>query len=103
MKETNPKAILIACALLATKVALSGNTQEVRRAPESGLTARPLQVTPEEIRKISVEEWFRRLGNDEELGYARFTSLNALIEKAKEGLERKDEVIRRASQTIDEQ
>jgi HEAT repeat protein len=76
---------------------------KARRAPEPGQTARPEQATPEEIRKTSVEEWFRRLENDEKLGYARFTALNALITKAKEGPESKDEVIRRATETIDDQ
>jgi len=56
----------------------------------------------EEIRNTNVQEWFARLGRDEELGYKPFTVMNALIKKAKEGEKTRDEVVGQATATIDD-
>jgi HEAT repeat protein len=101
MMMTNQRAMFIICIALAANVALMGTGQETRPAPAAKRSSPKKELTAEEIRTTSVEEWFRRLGNDEQLGYAPFSVLNALIAKAKEGRESKDEVIRRASETID--
>ncbi len=56
----------------------------------------------EEIRKTSVQEWFGRLGRDEQLGYKPFTVMNALVTKAKQGEKARDQVILQAGETIDD-
>jgi hypothetical protein len=57
--------------------------------------------SPAEIREVSTEEWFARIGEKEEqLGYARFASLHALIKKAAESDSVKDDIIRQASDII---
>jgi len=80
----------------------SRKAEEARRAAAARQGIPKKQASPEEIRATSIEEWFRRLGNDTQLGYTPFSALNALIAKAKEGAESKNEVIRRAMETIDD-
>ncbi len=103
MMMKNQRAMFIVCIVLAANVALMGIGQETRPAPAANQGTLKRQLTSGEIRKTSVAEWFRQLGNDEQLGYAPFSVLNALIAKAKEDPESKDEVIRRAAETIDDQ
>ena len=60
-------------------------------------------VTSEEVRQTSADEWFDRIGEKEDAqGYAPNTSLNALIQKAKESDAAKDDIIRRAGEIIDD-
>ena len=84
------------------EVVRSRKAEEARRAAAAKQGIPKRQAGPEEIRATSIEEWFRRLGNDTQFGYTPFSALNALIAKAKEGAESKDEVIRRATETIDD-
>ena len=84
------------------EVVRSPKAEEARRAAAAKQGIPKRQAGPEEIRATSIEEWFRRLGNDTQFGYTPFSALNALIAKAKEGAESKDEVIRRATETIDD-
>ncbi len=63
----------------------------------------PVQVVDpfqEEIRRTSVQDWFARLGQDEQFGYKQFTVMNALIAKAKHSETNRDAVVQQASQTI---
>src|ERR1041385_3661403 len=60
-------------------------------------------ATSDEIRSTSVDEWFDRIGEKEAaLGYGNFTSLNALIQKARESDSIKTDIIRRATGIIDD-
>lgn len=61
------------------------------------------EATAEEIRKISVEEWVDLIGEKETAaGYAPYTAINALPQKARESDEIRDRIIRLASATIDD-
>jgi ankyrin repeat protein len=84
------------------EVVRSPKAEEARRAAAAKQGIPKRQAGPEEIRATSIEEWFRRLGNDTQFGYTPFSALNALIAKAKEGADSKNEVIRRATETIDD-
>ncbi len=70
----------------------------------SGATSTQTQRSPSavEIRGVTVEEWLNRLGRDAELGYALFGVMNALITKAKEGEQVRDEILKGAAETIDD-
>jgi len=58
-------------------------------------------ATHDEIRNTSVDDWFDRIGEKEAaLGYAPNTSLNALIQKAKESDTVKDSIVNEATQII---
>jgi len=102
MTKKSQKAMFVIGVALAMSVAFAGKAQETRRTPAANPATPQKQITPQEIRKTSVEDWFRRLGNDAQLGYAPFSVLNALIAKAKEGTNTCEEIIRRATETIDD-
>jgi hypothetical protein len=102
MKNESLEAMFLVVVCLAMSVAFAGKAQETRRAPAASHDTPKKQLTPQEIRKTSVQECFSRLGNDQQLGYAPFSVLNALIAKAKEGTNTCDEIIRRATETIDD-
>jgi serine/threonine protein kinase len=55
--------------------------------------------TAQEIRNVSVEEWFKRLGSESDAG---FIALNALARKAKQGAEIREAIVRKAIVTIDD-
>src|SRR2546430_2173417 len=60
------------------------------------------QAAPDEIRNISADEWFDRIGEKEtKLGYAANTSANALVQKAKESDTVRNDIISKATQIID--
>jgi len=70
-------------------------------ANKSQPAAAQREVTADEIRRITVEEWIDLIGEKEaEAGYAPFTALNALPQKAKESDETRDKIISLASATI---
>lgn len=71
-------------------------------AGNSSAPPRGQQASPEDIRRTSVEEWFRRIGRDGELGYSPFTALNALIDRAKENAANRDQIVRLATEVIDD-
>jgi len=90
--------------------AVTPSPQEPRTANASAAsTSRPRtgsgqpHPTAEDIRKISVEEWIDLIGENETgAGYARFTTINVLPQKAKESDEIRDKIIRLVSAVIDD-
>jgi hypothetical protein len=102
MTKKRVEAMFLVVVSLGISAGFAGKAQEIRRPPAVSQGAPKKQLTPQEIRQTSVQEWFRRLGNDQQLGYAPFTVLNALIAKAKEGTNTCDEIIHCATETIDD-
>ncbi len=94
---------LVTLAWNTYKGGTDGQRQRVGPLSPGNMGSAQRTVTPEEIRTTSIQEWFSRLGRDAELGYAPFASLNAIIAKAKESDPGRDEIIRRAAETIDDQ
>ena len=50
--------------------------------------------------KPSVEEWFQRLGKDEDYGTGAFTAMNALVKKAQESPAIQEQITRKAGEII---
>ena len=65
-------------------------------------TPRLQEVTKQDIKEIKVEEWFDRMGEKEtKLGYPPLTAMNALTEKGKQNNASREQIIRIASETIE--
>jgi serine/threonine protein kinase/ADP-ribose pyrophosphatase YjhB (NUDIX family) len=60
------------------------------------------EPTAEEVRNRSVDEWLKRLGRDAEFNDPPFTALQALVRKAKESTNIKEEIIRKAIAVTDD-
>jgi len=76
-------------------------------SPAPSTPSQPAQVNiaaqlAEEVHTTSVEVWFSRMDREAELGYDPFTSLNALITKAKDSVQVRDKIIQQATATIDD-
>ncbi len=95
-------ALVLVPVLCVVSVLAWSKWRPVPAPPVKAAAPQPQAADPfnEEIRKTSVEEWFARLGRDEELGYKPFTVMNALVKKAKEDERTREGVIRKASETI---
>ena len=89
-------AVLLSITLMVTSALI--HPVQLNAKLQSGRNA-----TSDEVRNISAEEWFDRIGQKEiALGYAPNVSLNTLIQKATESDASKDDIIRRAENIIDD-
>jgi hypothetical protein len=60
------------------------------------------QPTQKDVRDISIEDWFARIGREGEFKLKPFASMNALIQKAKQNDENRDKVVQKAIETIED-
>ena len=79
-------------------IVAGGDQAGVSPGPALPLKAAAIQ----DVRDTSVREWFDRIGSDYDTRYGPFAAMNATIAKARQSDSIRDEIIRTATEIIDE-